>query len=199
MAPPIFPALPGIAYPLPRRAIWDKNSADAVSGKRIRSSNRSYPTYGFEVSFADPGFLRSGAAYLEYQQLAGFFNSLAGGVGLFQYLYPDDSVATQQVFGAGNGSTMAFQLTRTFGGFTEPVFLVAISQIRLNGIATTGYTVDSYGKVTFGAPPAGGVILDWSGTFYWPCRFDEDTVDFSNIMLNLYELRSLKFSSEKLP
>lgn len=201
MAPPIFPALPGIAFPLPRRPLWDTNRAEAVSGKRTRSTNRTYPTYAFEVSFGDTGFLRSGPAYLEYQQLAGFINKMAGGFGLFLYAYPDDSVATQQSFGTGDGSSTAFQLTRTFGGFTEPIMCPAlpIPTVRVNGIATSAYTINSYGLITFNVAPAGGASLDWTGTFYWPCRFDEDTAEFSNIMLNLYELRSLKFSSEKLP
>jgi len=196
---PILPALPGVAFPLPRRPIWDTNKADAVSGKRIRSANRTYPTYSFELSFAGDGFLRSGAAYLEMQQLAGFFNSMAGGVGLFRYLDPNDNVVTQNVFGTGDGSSMAFQLARTFGGFTEPIFCPSISQVRINGVATTGYTVDNYGKITFGAPIGAGAQVDWTGFFYFPCRFDDDSVEFSNIMLNLYELKSLKFSSEKLP
>jgi hypothetical protein len=198
---PVFPALPGIAYPLPRRTIWNSNVAESVSGKRIGTTLRTYPTYGFEVSFADTGFLRSGPAYLEWQQLAGFINKMAGRYGLFLYSYPDDSIATQQPLAFGDGSSTTFQLVRTLGGFTEPIMCpqIPLTTVRVNGVATTAYTLDNYGKLTFNVAPAGGAAIDWTGRFYWPCRFDQDTTDFSNIMLNLYELKSLRFSSEKLP
>ena len=66
--------------------------------------------------------LRSAAAYLEYQTLQGFINSLYGGTGLFLFNDVNDNTATAQGFGQGgqgDGVTTTFQLVRTFGGFTE--------------------------------------------------------------------------------
>jgi hypothetical protein len=41
--------------------------------------------------------------------------------------------------------------------------------------------------------------LTWSGTYYWPCRFDDDTTELSKFLVNIYECKALKFSTEKLP
>ena len=197
---PVFPSLPGIAYPVPRKTIWDTVKNDALSGKRVRFSNRSYPIYQYELIFGDTGFLRSSAAFPEWQALTGFVNQLVGGVGLFLYNDPTDNLATAQPFGIGDGASTTFQLVRTLGGFTEPVFFPnVITGVTVDGVATGGFSLTSYGAIVFPSPPNAGAALAWSGTFYWGCRMDEDDHIFSNIMLNLFELKSLKFSTEKMP
>jgi len=197
---PIFPALPGLAFPVTRRTLWDTIKNDSLSGKRVRFSNRSYPTYAYEVSFGDTGFLRSSAAFPEWQQLQGFVNRLVGGTALFLYDDVTDDAATAQPFGTGDGASTTFQLVRTLGGFTEPVFFPnVITGVTVDGVATGGFSLTSYGAIVFPSPPNAGAALAWSGTFYWGCRMDEDDHIFSNIMLNLFELKSLRFSTEKLP
>jgi len=197
---PVFPALPGLVYPLPRTTSWDTIKNDAISGKRVRFSNRSYPIYKYELIFGDTGFLRSSAAFPEWQLLTGFLNQLIGGVGLFLYNDPNDNTAATQAFGTGDGASTVFQLARALGGFTEPVFFPnVITDVKIDGVIAAGYGVTPYGAITFSSPPNAGAALTWDGSFYWGCRLDEDEHMFSNIMLHLFELRSLKFSTEKLP
>lgn len=196
MSLPIFPSLPGLAYPVKRTVKWNGNKFDSLSGKRVRTSYQAYPTYAYDLRFE---FLRSDSVRLELQQLLGFINSVQGGTGVWLYGDPDDNSAAAQQFGIGDGLTATFQLVRTFGSFTEPIFFPnLITNIAVNGSPTSAYTLGNLGQVTFTTAPALGVLLTWTGTFYWGCRFDDDVFDFEKFMLTLYETKSLKFSTEKL-
>lgn len=201
MAVPVFPSLPGFMFPVKRAVIWDTVKADALSGKRTRFANWTYPIYKYEIGF---DFLRADPSLVEWQTLEGFINSMAGAYGLFGFNDVNDNTATAQGFGQGDGTTTAFQLVRALGGFAAPVFLPVLSgglvtEIDVGGTPTTAYTVSPYGAVTFNTPPALGAALQWTGQFYQPCRFDEDVTGFSNDLKNWFSLPSLKFSTEKLP
>ena len=202
MAIPVFPtsSLPGLTYPIKRTLVWQTIKQEALSGKRTAFALRGAPTYKYEAIFS---VLRSSAAFLEQQTLQGFINNLFGGQGLFQYNDPNDGSVTTQTFGIGTGLTAStFQLVRTLGGFVEPVYLPnAGIHIFDNGSdVTANATVANYGVVSFATiAPAAGHTLTWTGTFGWPCRFDDDEIGFENIMFNYFELKSLKFSTELLP
>lgn len=197
-----FPSLPGLGFPIIRRQRWNALKSDALSGKRVRYSTYSYPLYDYELPFS---LLRDGASFLEIQILMGFINTVNGSAELWQYSDPNDNTATAQAFGAGDGASTNFQLVRTLGGFTEPVFLVnAITNIKISGTPTAAYTVSSYGVITFNSPPALAAPLSWNGTFFWPCRFSDDAYEFSQFgkdknMGALWEQKKLAFSTEKLP
>lgn len=195
---PVFPSLPGITLPQKRSSNWSGVKQDALSGKRNRTSLFTYPTYSYELPFS---MLRSDSVNLEWQQLQGFINSLFGTVLLFGYTDPDDNSVTGQVFGEGDGSTTGpFQLVRTLGNFVEPVFLInGTPTIEVAGSPTSAYTIDNFGRITFNSAPASGAQLTWSGSYYMPCRFDQDTTDFSKFLVQFFELQALKFSTEKLP
>jgi uncharacterized protein (TIGR02217 family) len=196
----VFPALSQVvAFPVKRTPGWSTIKSDALSGKRVRGQQFSYPIYRYELTFK---VLRTAAAYLEWQTLQGFINQQLGGAGLWLYDdVNDDAVATQR-FGTGDGAATDFQLVRTLGGFTEPVFFPTVTGIEVDGVTKTlgtDYTVGNYGVITFAAPPNGGAVLTWDGTFYWGCRFDDDQFEFEAAYSGIMNLRSLKFSTEKLP
>jgi hypothetical protein len=195
---PVFPTLPGITYPVKRSPNWSSVKNDMLGGKRVRVSNYSYPTYSYELPFS---FLRSDSINAEWQTFVGFINSLNGGVNLFGYTDPDDNTVSGQGFGAGDGTTTGpFQLVRSLGGFTEPVFLInGTPTISVAGTPTSAFTIDAYGRVTFTSAPANNAALTWSGSYYWPCRLDEEVTDMSKFLATIWEAKSLKFSSEKLP
>lgn len=51
-----------------------------------------------------------------------------------------------------------------------------------NGVAATGYTLDATtGRITFVTPPADPTLLAWTGIFYVPVHFTEDTIDWDLI------------------
>jgi len=193
----VLPALPGISYPQQKTVNWPKVEAKALSGKRARQALQTYPTYSYQIPL---NYLRTTEAIAEFQALMGFVNSLAGGVGLFGYTDPDDSTVADETFAEGDGTTKGpYQLVRGLGGFTEPVFLLNGSPtIMVAGVQTSAFTVDPHGRVTFDAAPAAGAQLSWTGSYYWPCRFDDDTLDFEKFVFNMYSVKALKFSTEKL-
>lgn len=197
---PVLPALPSISYPRKRNPTWSSVKNDALSGKRARTSLFTFPTYAYELPL---NYLRTDPAIAEWQQLVGFINSLFGGVKLFGYSDPDDGAAAHQAFGEGDGSTLGpFQLVRALGNFVEPVFLLnGAPQIFVDGVSSANWTVDLYGRVTFssGNAPGSGAVLTWSGSYYWPCRFDDDTTEMEKFLSNVWQCKSLKFSTEKLP
>jgi hypothetical protein len=197
MTVPVFPSLPGIAYPVKRTVQWSTVKADALSGKRARFALWTYPIYQYELPF---NFLRSDALTLEWQTLEGFINSVQGGYGLFAYSDPNDSAVAGQQFGQGDGVSVSFQLVRALGGFSVPVFLLnGTPTIEVAGVVTAPASISPYGVVTFAAAPASGASLTWTGNYYMPARFDDDTTDFSQFMQTIWELKALKFSTEKLP
>ena len=200
MSPPIFPTLPGLTFPVKRTVNWSGSKQDSLSGKKVRTSYQSYPTYSFDLPFS---VLRSDAVNHEWQTLAGFINSMYGATGLFLYNDVNDNTVAAQSFGTGNGTSVTFQLVRLLGGFAEPVFFPnVITDIKIAGTPSVAYTqpnASNPGSITFNTAPANGAALTWDGTFYWACRFDDDTNDFDNFMSKLFEKKSLKFSSEKLP
>ena len=195
---PVFPALIGTKYPIPRKINWDASKQRSLSGKNARYSNYTYPTYTWAI---DISVLRSGSAFQELQTLVGFINALAGSVGLFGYTDPDDNSIANQEFGVGDGvSTGPFQLVRSFGEFVEPVFLInGNPTIEVAGTPTTAFSIDGYGRVTFNAAPANAAALTWSGSYFWPCRFDDDASDITQTMSGFYKAAKLSFTSEKLP
>jgi hypothetical protein len=193
----VFPSLLGLGFPVRRSTTWRTIKQDALSGKRARFALWTYPLYAYELPFE---FLRSDSVNLEWQTLMGFIDSVNGAAQLWAYSDPDDNAVTAQGFGTGDGHTSSFQLVRALGGFTVPVFLVnGTPQIFVGGVLTAPASISAYGVVNFTTPPANGALLTWTGSFFWPCRFDDDVADFSKFMNQFWELKSLKFSTEKLP
>jgi uncharacterized protein (TIGR02217 family) len=197
MSLPVFPTLPGLAWSIKRSAERNTIKHDALSGKNVRIANWTYPKYHYELPF---NFLRSATAYQEWQTLEGFYDSVNGAAGLWAYDDPNDDSIANQGFGEGDGTTTTFQLVRGFGGQAAPVFLVnGTPTIMVGGTPTAAFSISAYGVVTFSTPPAVNALLTWSGNYYMPCQFDDDTLEVENFMSQLARVKSLKFSTVKLP
>lgn len=202
MTVPTFPVLAGLSYPVKRTPVFDTETEDALSGARTRYPNRTLPLYRYMLEFE---VLREAAAYLEWQTMLGFYNSVLGDCYLFRFNDVSDNTATAESFGSGDGTSTVFQLTRAGSfGFAEPVYApVAVTQVKVAGVVvnTPGdYSVDlTTGLVTFAVAPAGSAALTWTGTYDWYCRFDKGNVDFSKFMNGLWELKGLSFTTELLP
>ncbi len=131
--------------------------------------------------------------------LAGFFLQQQGSFGAFLFDDPSDDGVTGQYFGTGDGTTTAFQLYRSFGGFFEPIVAPAsVSAVYFNGVAQSpaGYSVNpATGIVTFGSAPGSGVVITADFTYYFLVRFAEDTAEFENFMYQLWSLKQVKLQS----
>jgi len=194
----VFPTLPGLMFNQTRTPIWKTITRETVSGREFRTGFMASPRYRFKLQFE---FLRQDAVNSEFRTLLGFFNSQQGSMISFLYSDPDDNAVTAQAFGTGDASTTQFQLTRTLGGFAEPVYAVnGTPTIYVNGVAKTAgtdYTIGSTGIVTFTAAPAASAALTWTGSYYWRVRFLQDTTEFNKFMAGLFEAKSIEFESVK--
>lgn len=190
-----YPALPGLTYQNKCTLVWSTLKQPATSGRETRIGLWSYPARRYELAYE---FLRNSGTTQEWQTLVGFFNQVGGAAGAFLYNDPNDNSATAQTFGVGNGSATTFQLARSFGGFTEPIFAPISPTVFINGGATTAFTLGSSGQVTFTTAPASGAVLTWTGTFNWLCRFDGDTLETDQVMSTYWEAKKVSFSTVKL-
>jgi uncharacterized protein (TIGR02217 family) len=201
----VFPTLPGLTWDVVKAPRWNTSVQQSVSGKEIRAAFFSSPIWRWTLKYE---VLRQASAFLELQQIVGFFNARQGRYDSFLFSDPLDNAVVGQNFGTGNGTTTAFQLVRDFGagGFTgrENVYDVNNSPtppvIKVNGITktvTTDYTIGATGIVTFTAAPAGAAALTWDGFYYWRVRFDQDSADFKNFLSQLWDLQQLTLVSVK--
>jgi uncharacterized protein (TIGR02217 family) len=188
----VLPDLPGRRWPFSRAPVHSTTIKTSVSGREYRRQNWSYPRYEYKFGYE---VLRQAGAYTELAQMLGFVNSRGGSFDSFLYTDADDSTVALQQIGVGNGSTQAFQLIRSFGGYLEPVWDVnGAPSIYVDGslqTLTTHYTIDSAGLVTFVTAPTAGKVVAWTGSFYWRCRFLKDGAEFSKFMVGLWELADL--------
>ena len=205
MSTSVFPSLAGLGWPTTRATMFKTRKQENISGKEVRIADWSSPRYQWTLPFA---FLRQGvgtfnANYTEYSQLEGFFETLVGGWDSFLYQDADDNKVVGQLFGVGDGSTTAFQLQRAFGGAGCPILapnLLQTFNVYLNGIGTSAYTVTYWGQnlpgtVTFNTPPSGGAQISADFSYYFPCRFDDDTMEFQKCLSFVYECKKVSFTS----
>lgn len=163
----------------------------AVSGMESRLGLMAYPLWEFSLAYE---FLRDMAAFNELENLVGFFVQRRGSLDSFLYTDPQDSSVMDQSIGIGDGANKNFQLQRAWGGFNEPVHNVnAITNVKVNGSATTAYTINSTGLITFTTAPANTATVTWSGTYYYRCRFSADELEASQMLKDLWELKKLQF------
>jgi len=74
----------------------------------------------------------------------------------------------------------------------------AVSAIYFDGILqpAADYIVDAAtGLVTFAAPPPAGRIVAADFTYYFRVRFSDDTAEFENFMIQLWQTRQIKLQS----
>jgi uncharacterized protein (TIGR02217 family) len=142
-----------------------------------------------------------------------------GSAGLFLFTDPQDNTVTQSTgimlnvtAGAGtpmgqtgDGASTKFQLARLIGGSGVDVIqnLNGSITVKVNGSTVVPASVSSTGVVTFTAAPASFANLTWSGSFYFLCRLDADTLDSTrsfttNSGIDQWDFASIKFSSEFL-
>lgn len=119
MSDAILPSFPGLTWNVVRKPQWSTVTKTSVSGREFRAAQYSYPIWRYKLTYE---VLRASNALPEMPQLAAFFNAHRGSWDTWLYSDPDDNAVIAQQFGTGDGSTKAFQLVRSFGGYVEPVF-----------------------------------------------------------------------------
>jgi len=199
MSNALFPTPIGLGWAIGRTPNFSTILQEAASGFERRTALMSYPKYKFTLSYE---FLRSDSANAELQNIQNFFLARQGALDnfLFDEPYTPDDAVTDFQFGTGDGSTVAFQLTRALktGGFLEPVMNLnpasTVTNIKDNTavVNPANYTVSSSGLITFSVAPTNGHTLTWTGAYYFRCRFKDDFADFENFMYQLWTLKKIE-------
>lgn len=198
-----FPSLPGLTYSVLRTPQWSTEIQQNISGKEVRIALWNFARYTWTLTFE---FLRSDAN-AEFQTLFGFYSARQGSFDSFLYQDVEDNAVAGQLIGQGAGATPAFQLIRVFGGGTPEAVLApnAVSAVYLNGtpLSQSGnWSVSNWGSatpgvLTFTSPPGDGVSITADFSYYFPCRFTDDTLEFENFMSKLWAQKKLSFISIK--
>lgn len=196
-----------------REEVEEDDQVDTSLSKReTRSTWSTYPRYRYEYEFT---FLRSAAAYLEYQKLLGFRSRHRGRLDSFLLTDREDNAVTTHPFAIGDGATTSFQLQRTqvasadlaaaasraywptMGDGYEPIFDLngTISVFKDTGagpvLQTLGvdYTLPGNGTVTFSVAPAASAILTWTGSYYRRVRFDQTSLPTGRIVTAMWSAK----------
>jgi uncharacterized protein (TIGR02217 family) len=200
----VFPSLPGLAWSVTKTPTFQTRIQRAVSGRELRALDYPYPLWQFTLVF---DLLRDNptAGYDELRTLMGFFMLCQGAYGTFLFEDPSDYRVAGQQIGIGDASTTVFQLQRAMGatlpggGFLEPIVAPnVLNAVYLDGLTQNPltYSVDpSTGLVTFGIAPASGLIITADYSYYFRCRFTDDSYAFENFMFQLWQLKKLTFIS----
>jgi uncharacterized protein (TIGR02217 family) len=200
----IFPALPGLAWSVTKSPTFQTRIQRAASGRELRALDYPFPLWQFTLVF---DLLRDKPAegYDELRTLMGFYMLCQGAFGTFLFQDPSDDRVSGQYIGTGDATTSVFQLQRTMGaaltggGFPEPVVAPnVVERVYLDGIVQdpAGYSVDpNTGLMTFSTAPRSGLIITIDYSYYFRCRFSDDSYAFENFMYQLWQLKKLTFIS----
>jgi uncharacterized protein (TIGR02217 family) len=202
----LFPTLAGLAWDIGKIPAFNTEVEDSVSGRENRISMMVYPKWTFTLKYNflrdSPNVASPTAPLDELKKLVGFFLNQRGRKSAFLYDDLTDDAVTDMQFGTGDGTTVAFQLVRSYGaggfGFAEPVQNLngAVTNIKDNGGVVGGgdYSVSSTGLVTFNTAPLAGHTLTWTGAYYWRVRFTRDTNELNQFLKDLWEAKKVEFT-----
>ena len=210
-APVIYPTFPGLDI----KVVWRPKAVNFApqihaSGREVLVSSAQYPLHEFELVY---NVIRNTSGYTELTQMMGFFLQSAGVLNGFLFQNPYDNAVTGNVIGTGDGTTTTFVLTRTFGsgGFTgtEPIGYLnsgVTLNVYVNGVLqtlTTNYTVDQTypGKqtITFVTAPAAAAVISIDAGYYYFCRFSADTLDFNQVLYDVFQIKRVTLVSKRGP
>jgi hypothetical protein len=208
-----YPILPGLGYSVHERPTFFNGRQSHSSGREVRVGYAQYGVWEIEHTYE----VLRGAPYpqLEYETLLGFFLKQNGSLTGFKYRHQRWNETKAQQFATTDGTAQQYApLLRSIGaGATvalEPVGVVDDAQpFRLyrDGIlidpsdATCGYTLVTdtpwAQAVHFNSVPASGHVLTVDMSYFYCCRFSDDTNDFEEFMHRLYTVNSVKLQSLK--
>jgi uncharacterized protein (TIGR02217 family) len=207
----IFPTLPGLTFDSVRSPNFNTGLQKAITSKESRIAYQQYVQWKWELTYE---LLRDYVTPSELKALVGLFIAVQGSFDTFLYSDPVFNSVTAQQFAVCDGTAGPFQITATYQntGGTGPFYSSGPELIQnfngtpliyANGVLQTPtayYTLDGRGGVTFtsGRIPASGVVLTWTGSFYYRVRFDDDSMDVSQFMANFWELKKLRLIQVKL-
>jgi hypothetical protein len=194
----VYPVLQGLTFEVMRSPMWHTKKQVALSGKRSTMAYQQYPLQHFELMYS---ILRDDIATSDLKALVGLFNHLQGSYDTFLFTDPDFHTVTAQAFGIGTGSAQTYQVTATYansGGAGGAEIIQNFNGSPLfydNGALIGSYTLGPTGQFTPTTPLVSGHTLTWTGSFYYRCAFDDDTIkDLAKFFNYWWTLKKIAFS-----
>jgi hypothetical protein len=181
-----------------------------ATGADIDLALAQYPLHAFELTY---NFLRSwrapGTASLEFKTLMGFWLMLGGTAGRFLFRNPDDCFVAAQRIGTGDGATTSFgPIVRSFGanGYvaSEPIGQIDTTApviVRLGNIVqpASTYTLNTATPlnqtITFATAPAAGVPIYLDVSYFYYCKFADNSNTFEKFADRLWLLQKISIKS----
>lgn len=200
MSNAIFPALAGLAWD------WDKSYAfktliqPSQNANEVRVATQAYPRINWKGAFE---YLSEDLGSDDFNTLAGFFQQRFGAYDSFLLddviANPPDNYVVAQSLGVGDGVTTTFQLTRTQGGFTQPIGEVNLTDgtkpllVYIGGVLqSSGYSVAPGGILTFTSAPGSSLLVSATFKYYWRVRFNDDNLDFRVMFTKIWEAQQVE-------
>jgi len=204
----LFPELPGLEWDLSKTPMFNTKIMTSISGRELRASFQAAPKYEISLSYA---FLRENKGRKELQQLQGFYLERRGAFDSFLYKMPEDNEFSCTF--VGDGATTSFQLYKDMYtsqlplGNTEEQIVGEVdpnmwnqtpvktmwnsNQEKLMWNAASAQ-VTSDGKYILSQPIEEGVEVTVKGSFYYRCRFKDDTQQYVNFMHKLWKANKVE-------
>ncbi|MGO8740087.1 baseplate megatron protein TIM-barrel domain-containing protein, partial [Rhodoblastus sp.] len=192
-----FPAFMGQGWSVHYKPRFLTRTAAKVSGRETRTAQIASPLWDIELKF---DVLRSDSGFNELQQLLAFIDEVAGEETPFLFAPPRGLGAYSGApLGVGDGSTRTFVLTRTLGGFIEPVqALLGAPIVYVDGVAQSAnaFSVSILpATIAFASAPAAGAILTIDFSAAHLARFSDDTEDLEEFMSGLWAAGSIRIET----
>lgn len=149
-----------------------------ASGFEERNSRWAHSRRRYNAGYGVKSRADMQAVLAFFEERRGRFHSFLWRDGL------DCSSNGPQPLGTGDGTTTAFQLSKTYGASFDPYVrpitkpVAGTVSVTIDGAPATAFTVDAAtGIVTFDTAPADGATLAAEFEFDVPVRFDVDRLD----------------------
>lgn len=91
--------------------------------------------------------------------------------------------------------TVPVAATQDWGLFST--LIVTVNGTPVSFTFATGNPATSGGAISIVPAPPSGAAIAWSGSYAWLCRLDEDSLEFSNFMYLLWELKKCAFTTDR--
>lgn len=204
----LFPELPGLEWDASITPMFNTKIMTSINGRELRASFQAAPKYEISLSYA---FLRENKGRKELQQLQGFYLERRGAFDSFLYKMPDDNQFDCTF--VGDGATTSFQLYKDMYtsqlplGNTEEQMVGEVDPNMWNqtpvkpmwdantskpmwNAATAKITSD--GKYILSQPLEAGIEITITGTYFYRCRFKDDTQQYINFMHKLWKANKVE-------
>lgn len=214
---PLFPSTSLSGYSAHKRPTFASLVQSPPSGREVTGFQQTYPLWEFELPFEilrDQGQNVNPVApvvgFTDLQTFSTFWLSRVGQFSAFIYQDLDDCSRSLEFQGTGDAVTTSFPLVRTFGtGALTVAEPIGIADVRLtpttpfvvylDGVPVTqagNWWIDTDLKtLKFATAPGTGVVIRATFSYFFLCRFIEDSLDIERFFAGRFEVKSLRFRS----